>query len=163
MSGSVLSNAAWMGYTMTRSGTPRAIVVKTLEGLPADATHWSSRGMAKASGLSVFRVQRMDQTWSGKRGFLWPMSNPWFQGRWHRPTRSLYCERVTLYRVALLARSIGHSRPAASGAKLPLSVCALQPQLRPFTRKSVPSGRTDVHTGRPKSPLNPTRQPREHL
>lgn len=50
-----------------RSGTPRtieddrieAIVVKTLESLPADATHWSSRGMAKASGLSVSSVQRI--------------------------------------------------------------------------------------------------------
>jgi transposase len=50
-----------------RSGTPRtiederieAIVVKTLESLPVDATHWSSRGMAKASGLSVSSVQRI--------------------------------------------------------------------------------------------------------
>jgi transposase len=36
-----------------------AIVVRTLESLPADATHWSSRGMAKASGLSVSSVQRI--------------------------------------------------------------------------------------------------------
>ncbi len=50
-----------------RSGTPRtiederveAIIVRTLESLPADATHWSSRGMAKASGLSVSSVQRI--------------------------------------------------------------------------------------------------------
>src|SRR5262245_39378628 len=43
-----------------RSGAPRTIedarietvIVKTLESLPADATHWSSRGMAKASGIS---------------------------------------------------------------------------------------------------------------
>jgi transposase len=50
-----------------RSGTPRTIddariegvVVKTLESLPADATHWSSRGMAKASGISVSSVQRI--------------------------------------------------------------------------------------------------------
>jgi transposase len=50
-----------------RSGTPRtiederieAIVVKTLESLPADATHWSSRGMAMASGLSISSVQRI--------------------------------------------------------------------------------------------------------
>ncbi len=49
-----------------RSGAPRtiederieAIIVQTLESLPADATHWSSRGMAKASGLSVSSVQR---------------------------------------------------------------------------------------------------------
>lgn len=50
-----------------RSGTPRtiddarieAVIVKTLESLPEDATHWSSRGMAKASGLSVSTVQRV--------------------------------------------------------------------------------------------------------
>lgn len=50
-----------------RSGAPRtiddarieAVIVKTLESLPPDATHWSSRGMAKASGLSVSTVQRI--------------------------------------------------------------------------------------------------------
>jgi transposase len=50
-----------------RSGTPRtvgdarveAVIVKTLESVPANATHWSSRGMAKASGLSVSTVQRI--------------------------------------------------------------------------------------------------------
>lgn len=50
-----------------RSGTPRtiddarieAVIVKTLEGVPANATHWSSRGMAQASGLSVSSVQRI--------------------------------------------------------------------------------------------------------
>jgi transposase len=50
-----------------RSGAPRtiddagveAVIVKTLESLPKDATHWSSRGMAKASGLSVSTVQRV--------------------------------------------------------------------------------------------------------
>src|SRR5258706_1477820 len=48
-----------------RSGAPRTIedvrieqvIVKTLESVPKDATHWSSRGMAKASGLSVSSVQ----------------------------------------------------------------------------------------------------------
>ena len=41
-----------------RSGTPRtiddvrieAMIVRTLESLPPDATHWSSRGMARACG-----------------------------------------------------------------------------------------------------------------
>ena len=33
--------------------------MRTLESLPADATHWSSRGMAKASGLSTSTVQRI--------------------------------------------------------------------------------------------------------
>jgi transposase len=50
-----------------RSGTPRtiederieAVVVRTLESLPPDATHWSSRGMAKASGVSISSVQRI--------------------------------------------------------------------------------------------------------
>jgi transposase len=50
-----------------RSGAPRTIddarieatIVKTLESAPANATHWSSRGMAKASGLSVSSVQRI--------------------------------------------------------------------------------------------------------
>jgi len=50
-----------------RSGTPRsiddvrieAVIVQTLESLPPDATHWSSRVMARASGLSVSTVQRI--------------------------------------------------------------------------------------------------------
>jgi transposase len=50
-----------------RPGAPRtvvdarieAVVVRTLESLPPDATHWSSRGMARASGLSVSTVQRI--------------------------------------------------------------------------------------------------------
>jgi transposase len=50
-----------------RSGTPRriddarieAVIARTLESLPADGTHWSSRGMAKDSGLSVSTVQRV--------------------------------------------------------------------------------------------------------
>jgi transposase len=54
-------------YDEPRSGAPRsiddarieAVIVKTLESIPADATHWSSRGMSKASGLSVSTVQRI--------------------------------------------------------------------------------------------------------
>src|SRR6202790_50456 len=50
-----------------RSGTPRtiedtrieAVIVRTLETKPPDATHWSSRAMARASGLSVSTVQRI--------------------------------------------------------------------------------------------------------
>lgn len=50
-----------------RSGAPRtindvrieAVIVKTLESTPANATHWSSRGMAEASGLSISSVQRI--------------------------------------------------------------------------------------------------------
>ena len=50
-----------------RSGAPRtvddarieAVITQTLESLPSDATHWSSRGMARTSGLSVSTVQRI--------------------------------------------------------------------------------------------------------
>jgi transposase len=50
-----------------RSGAPRSIederieamIVRTLESVPPDATHWSSRGMARACGLSVSTVQRI--------------------------------------------------------------------------------------------------------
>ena len=50
-----------------RSGAPRrisddqieAVVVKTLESTPRDATHWSTRGMAKATGLSDTTVLRI--------------------------------------------------------------------------------------------------------
>lgn len=50
-----------------RAGAPRtiddarieAVIVKTLESVPGNATHWSSRGMAEASGLSTSSVQRI--------------------------------------------------------------------------------------------------------
>jgi transposase len=50
-----------------RSGAPRtiedacieAVIVQTLESVPPDATHWSSRGMARTCGLSVSTVQRI--------------------------------------------------------------------------------------------------------
>ena len=50
-----------------RSGAPRrisdeqieAVVVKTLESTPRDATHWSTRGMAQATGLSDTTVLRI--------------------------------------------------------------------------------------------------------
>src|SRR3974377_2058016 len=50
-----------------RCGAPRtvedaqieAVVVRTLESLPRDATHWSTRAMAQASGLSHMTIQRI--------------------------------------------------------------------------------------------------------
>lgn len=50
-----------------RPGTPRtiedtrieAVITRTLESQPDGATHWSSRGMARDSGLSVSTVQRI--------------------------------------------------------------------------------------------------------
>src|SRR3977135_1333949 len=50
-----------------RCGTPRKIgdekiaevVTKTLETMPADATHWSTRSMARTSGVSISTVHRI--------------------------------------------------------------------------------------------------------
>lgn len=50
-----------------RSGAPRtiddaqieAVIVQTLESLPKDSTHWSSRGMAEQSRISTSSVQRI--------------------------------------------------------------------------------------------------------
>jgi transposase len=50
-----------------RPGAPRTIederietvITRTLESQPEGATHWSSRGMARDSGLSVSTVQRI--------------------------------------------------------------------------------------------------------
>jgi transposase len=50
-----------------RSGAPRsigddaveAVITKTLESTPRDATHWSTRSMAEASGLSPTTVRRI--------------------------------------------------------------------------------------------------------
>jgi len=52
---------------MPRSGGPRsvtdeqvaALVTRTLETTPRDATHWSTRSMAKATGLSQSTVSRI--------------------------------------------------------------------------------------------------------
>jgi hypothetical protein len=50
-----------------RPGAPRTVsdadvervIVKTLEEAPADATHWSTRSMAKAAGMSQTTVSKI--------------------------------------------------------------------------------------------------------
>lgn len=50
-----------------RPGTPRritdtqveAVIVRTLESTPRGATHWSTRGMAKATGLNAMAISRI--------------------------------------------------------------------------------------------------------
>ena len=50
-----------------RCGAPRSVedaqvetvIVRTLESVPRDATHWSTRSMAQASGLSHMTIQRI--------------------------------------------------------------------------------------------------------
>lgn len=54
-------------YDEPRPGTPRtitdaqieALIVRTLESTPRDATQWSTRGMAKAAGVSHMAVHRV--------------------------------------------------------------------------------------------------------
>ncbi len=63
-----------------RSGAPRtiddgrieAVIVRALESCPENATHWSSRGMVKAGGLSVSTVQRI---WPGSSRTGWRHSS----------------------------------------------------------------------------------------
>ncbi|MFL5280336.1 MAG: hypothetical protein ACJ8AW_04910 [Rhodopila sp.] len=43
-----------------------AVITRTLESQPQDATHWSSRGMACDSGLSVSTVQRIERVFGLK-------------------------------------------------------------------------------------------------
>jgi hypothetical protein len=63
-----LSATDWAGCTTSRvRGAPRQIsdeqveqvIVRTLEETPRGETHWSSRGMAKASGLGRTTVQQI--------------------------------------------------------------------------------------------------------
>jgi Homeodomain-like domain len=50
-----------------RSGAPRtitdddveAVIVKTLEETPPDATHWSTRSLANATGMSQSAISRI--------------------------------------------------------------------------------------------------------
>jgi transposase len=54
-------------YDEPRPGTPRkitderveAVIIRTLESTPRNATHWSSRMMARQSGISTSSVQRI--------------------------------------------------------------------------------------------------------
>ena len=50
--------AAWSPRTIGDEEVER-VVVKTLESLPRDATHWSTRSMAQACGLSAATVSRI--------------------------------------------------------------------------------------------------------
>ena len=73
------------------SGAPRtledeqieAVIVRTLESLPPEATHWSSRGLSPACGLSVSTVQlywlRLDLT-DGVGSFSRCGCRPWSSG-----------------------------------------------------------------------------------
>ncbi|MQB02017.1 MAG: IS630 family transposase, partial [Actinobacteria bacterium] len=56
----------WTGWVMSRGRGRRitdeqveAVIVKTLEETPADATHWSTRSMAKATGMSQTAMSRI--------------------------------------------------------------------------------------------------------
>ena len=76
-----------------RPGAPRtvtdekieAVVVKTLESKPPDATHWSSRDMAKAVGLSQSTVARIWRAFG---------LQPWRAETWKLSTDPQFVEKV---------------------------------------------------------------------
>lgn len=67
-----------------RSGTPRtiedarieAVIVRTLESVPPDATHWSSRGMARACGFRFRRCRGFGAPSACNRTGWRPSSSP---------------------------------------------------------------------------------------
>jgi len=79
---------------MPRSGGPRsvtdeqvaAVVARTLESTPADATHWSTRSMAAESGLSQSTVSRIWRAFGLRphRAETFKLSaDPWFVDKVH--------------------------------------------------------------------------------
>jgi transposase len=60
-----------------RPGAPRTIsdadvervIVTTLEETPVDATHWSTRSLAKEVGMSQTAISRI---WRGYANLIWP-------------------------------------------------------------------------------------------
>ena len=76
-----------------RSGVPRtvtddhveAVVVKTLTTKPADATHWSTRSMAKATGMSQPTVSRIWKAFGLK---------PWVEDTFKLSTDPLFIDKV---------------------------------------------------------------------
>ena len=91
-----------------RPGAPRTVsddmvervVIKTLEEQSADAPHWSTRSMAKATGMSPTTIRRIWQPLSSSR--LWPRASScppircssrscamWWACIWTRPSGRL--------------------------------------------------------------------------
>ena len=76
-----------------RSGVPRtvtddhveAVVLKTLTEKPANATHWSTRGLAKSLGMSQPTISRIWQAFGLK---------PWLEDTFKLSTDPLFVEKV---------------------------------------------------------------------
>ena len=145
----VLPSIALMDWqAMSRvSGTPRtiddarieAVIVRTLESVPADATHWSSRGMARACGLSVSTVQRIWRAFGlqpHRLGELQALHRSGLRRQSPRCGRAL-CFAAGPCRRALRRREVANpgagpqpadaadaSRPAGRGAAMTISVMA---------------------------------------
>ena len=86
--------SGWRGWLMsTAPGVPRtvtddhveAVVVKTLTEKPPDATHWSTRGMAKATGMSQPTVSRIWKAFGLK---------PWIDDTFKLSTDPLFVDKV---------------------------------------------------------------------
>jgi hypothetical protein len=101
-----------------RCGAPRKIgddkiaevVTKTLETMPTHATHWSTRSMAKASGVSVSTVHRIWNAFS-----LQPHRSETF--KLSTDPRLVESSDSTLIRRSVLCKS-RQTRPRLSQAKL---------------------------------------------
>lgn len=80
-----------------RPGAPRtiedarieAVVARTLESLPTDGTQWSSRGMARASGMSISTVQRVRLA-ATPLGDIQAVDRPQLRGQGTRRGRPLH-------------------------------------------------------------------------
>jgi hypothetical protein len=71
--GGVIWSPVWMGFWTSHAQAPRTssairdverVLALTLESAPADATHWSTRSMAKRAGLSRNSIHRIWQAFS---------------------------------------------------------------------------------------------------
>jgi DNA-binding MurR/RpiR family transcriptional regulator len=61
------------------------VVVKTLEELPNDATHWSTRSMAKATGMSQSAISRIWRAFG---------LQPWRTKTWKLSSAPQFIEKV---------------------------------------------------------------------
>jgi len=82
-----------------RCGAPRtvedaqieAVLVRTLESVPRDATHWSTRAMAQTSGLSHMTVPRIWKAFGLEPHRSEPSSCPAIHSLWRRYETSWVC------------------------------------------------------------------------
>lgn len=129
-------------YDEPRSGKPRsiddarieALIARTLESRPANATHWSSRGMAGASGLSVSSVRRIWRAFG-----LQPHRLETFKLCWHAhltPISASWLNQVERFFALITERKMRrgiHKSVAALKADIEAIINAHNANPRPFS------------------------------